>query len=46
MTMRTPPRPPQPVLFIRLASPSVPQRWRPYLGDGPLGEALAAASAA
>ena len=44
MTMRIPPRPPQPVLFIRLAAPSVPQSWKPYLGEGALG-ALAASAA-
>lgn len=42
MVMRTPPRPPQPVLFIRLAAPSVPQSWKPYLGDGVLAAAPAA----
>jgi 5-methylcytosine-specific restriction endonuclease McrA len=31
MTLRTIPRPPAPVLFIRLAAPTIPQRWRPYL---------------
>ena len=25
------PRPPQPVLFIRLAAPKIPHGWRPYL---------------
>ena len=42
MELRTPPRPPQPVLFIKLAAPRIPQRWTPYLGD--LGTATAAAS--
>ena len=42
------PRPPAPVLFIRLATPKIPQRWEQYLGpsrprrrrDGGLGRAL------
>ncbi len=44
MMMAAPPRPPQPVLFIRLASPSVPQSWKPYLGEGALGVASASAA--
>ena len=31
MILRTPPRPPTPVLFIRLASPKIPAGWQPYL---------------
>ena len=31
MALRRPPRPPAPALFIRLAAPSVPTRWQPYL---------------
>src|SRR4029078_10026299 len=32
MTMKRPPRPPAPVLFIRLAAPtSLPTSWQPYL---------------
>ncbi|HXG75530.1 MAG TPA: HNH endonuclease [Gaiellaceae bacterium] len=31
MTLRTTPRPPTPVLFIRLAADSIPEVWRPYL---------------
>ena len=31
MTLRTPPRPPTPVLFIRLATDHVPDVWRRYL---------------
>ena len=31
MTLRTPPRPPTPVLFIRLATEHVPDVWRRYL---------------
>ena len=31
MTLRTPPRPPTPVLFIRLATDHVPDTWRRYL---------------
>ena len=46
MTMRIPPRPPQPVLFIRLAAPTVPQSWKPYLGEGALGALAAQAAAA
>src|SRR5437870_2673840 len=29
--LRHPPRPPTPVLFIRLAAPNIPERWGPYL---------------
>ena len=31
MELPHPPRPPAPVLFIRLAAPTIPSRWRPYL---------------
>src|SRR5213595_2296719 len=31
MQLPNPPRPPTPVLFIRLASPKIPDRWQPYL---------------
>jgi 5-methylcytosine-specific restriction endonuclease McrA len=31
MELAHPPRPPAPVLFIRLAAPKVPQRWEQYL---------------
>jgi 5-methylcytosine-specific restriction endonuclease McrA len=31
MELRVLPRVPAPVLFIRLAAPSIPQRWQPYL---------------
>jgi 5-methylcytosine-specific restriction endonuclease McrA len=31
MALRRPPRPPAPALFIRLAAPTIPSRWRPYL---------------
>ena len=31
MTLRRQPRPPAPVLFIRLAAPKIPTTWRPYL---------------
>ena len=31
MTLRSPPRPPTPVLFIRLATEHVPDVWRRYL---------------
>jgi 5-methylcytosine-specific restriction endonuclease McrA len=41
MVLRTKPRVPQPVLYIRLATPKIPDGWRQYLPD--LGEATAAA---
>ena len=31
LELRTLPRPPAPVLFIRLAAPKIPTGWRPYL---------------
>jgi 5-methylcytosine-specific restriction endonuclease McrA len=31
MELRSKPRPPQPVLFIKLAAPKIPQGWQPYL---------------
>jgi 5-methylcytosine-specific restriction endonuclease McrA len=31
MTLAAPPRPPTPVLFIKLATPTIPTGWRPYL---------------
>jgi 5-methylcytosine-specific restriction endonuclease McrA len=31
MALRRPPRPPAPALFIRLAAPTIPSRWRAYL---------------
>jgi 5-methylcytosine-specific restriction endonuclease McrA len=31
MELRAKPRPPQPVLFIKLAAPKIPQGWQPYL---------------
>jgi 5-methylcytosine-specific restriction endonuclease McrA len=40
MVLRTQPRPPQPVLFIRLAAARIPQGWTPYLGE--LGSATPA----
>ena len=33
MKLVRPPRPPQPVLFIRLAAPKIPHGWRQYLPD-------------
>ena len=33
MELRHPPRPPTPTLFITLASPRIPTRWEPYLGQ-------------
>jgi 5-methylcytosine-specific restriction endonuclease McrA len=40
MVLRTKPRVPQPVLYIRLATPKIPVGWRPYLPE--LGKATAA----
>ncbi len=34
--LQRPPRPPQPVLFIRLAAPKIPHGWRQYLPDSRL----------
>src|SRR5207245_4210728 len=33
MKLTTTPRPPAPVLFIRLAAPKIPSGWQPYLRD-------------
>ena len=33
MELKTTPRAPQPVLFIKLAAPRIPERWTTYLGD-------------
>ncbi len=33
MELRVAPRPPQPVLFIKLAAPRIPERWTVYLGE-------------
>src|SRR5689334_23446336 len=33
MQLTVSPRPPQPVLFIKLAAPRIPERWTTYLGD-------------
>jgi 5-methylcytosine-specific restriction endonuclease McrA len=41
MELRSPPRAPTPVLFIQLAAPKIPERWRPYLPDA--GTSTAAA---
>jgi 5-methylcytosine-specific restriction endonuclease McrA len=44
MSLRSPPRPPTPVLFIRLAADHVPDTWRRYLpGIDPTAAAPAAA---
>jgi 5-methylcytosine-specific restriction endonuclease McrA len=43
MTLRSPPRPPTPVLFIKLAAPSIPTGWRPYLSGFETHTAAAAA---
>ena len=32
MTLHTPPKPPTPVLFIKVAAPRIPDGWQPYLG--------------
>jgi hypothetical protein len=31
MVLHAKPRPPAPVLFIRLAAPKIPDGWQPYL---------------
>jgi 5-methylcytosine-specific restriction endonuclease McrA len=31
MRLTSPPRPPAPALFVTLASPTIPDRWQPYL---------------
>jgi len=41
MSLSAAPRPPSPVLFIKLATPTIPNRWRPYLTH--FGAATAAA---
>ena len=33
MVLRRQPRPPQPVLFIKLAAPKIPTGWHPYLPE-------------
>ena len=33
MQLAVKPRAPQPVLFIKLAAPRIPERWTTYLGD-------------
>jgi hypothetical protein len=33
MELRVRPRAPTPVLFIQLAAPKIPERWRPYLPE-------------
>ena len=43
MTLRRAPRPPQPVLFIRLAAPRIPHGWRQYLPELELEAASARA---
>ena len=44
MKLRKEPRPPAPVLFIRLAAPKIPMTWRPYLDSfGATSTATAAA---
>ena len=41
MVLRTKPRVPQPVLYIRLATPKIPAGWKPYLPE--LADTTAAA---
>ena len=44
MELAQPPRPPAPVLFIRLATPTIPTRWERYLAAyAPLGASASAA---
>jgi 5-methylcytosine-specific restriction endonuclease McrA len=43
MLLHAPPRPPAPVLFIRLAAPKIPTGWQPYLTG--FGSASASATA-
>jgi 5-methylcytosine-specific restriction endonuclease McrA len=43
MTLRRQPRPPAPVLFIRLAAPRIPTGWRRYLDPTAVATAPAAA---
>jgi hypothetical protein len=43
MELTAHPRPPAPVLFIRLATPKIPQRWEQYLA--PYATATSAAAA-
>ncbi len=33
MELQQPPKPPNPTLFIRLAAPTIPGPWKPYLGS-------------
>jgi 5-methylcytosine-specific restriction endonuclease McrA len=42
MRLLQPPRPPAPVLFIRLAAPSIPDGWAPYLSHGASSTSTAA----
>jgi hypothetical protein len=44
MELPSRPRPPAPVLFIRLATPKIPQRWERYLA--PYGTQTPSAAAA
>ena len=43
LQLRTKPRPPAPVLFIRLAAPKIPHGWKPYLRDLETATSTAAA---
>ena len=43
MVLQHPPRPPAPVLFIRLATPKIPKRWERYLGAYGSAKAVAVA---
>jgi len=44
MALGQPPRPPAPVLFIRLAAPKVPEGWEPYLSRFAAASATATAA--
>jgi 5-methylcytosine-specific restriction endonuclease McrA len=43
LQLRTRPKPPTPVLFIKIAAPKIPHGWRPYLGG--LDAAMATSTA-
>lgn len=44
LTLQRPPRPPAPVLFIRIMTPRVPEAWEQYLPDRAPGSVNAAAA--
>ena len=41
MRLRSQPRPPAPVLFIKLAAPRIPTGWQPYLNGFGAATAIA-----